>query len=77
MLSKGLARPPTRSLPRPAQVTGDRVKERRATRGLAASARMQGQLRQVRGTRSFCPSALCSIASSSSSPHPNLLALAC
>ncbi|KAL4427907.1 hypothetical protein ABPG75_001996 [Micractinium tetrahymenae] len=30
-----------------AKVTGDRVKERRATRGLAASARMQGQLRQA------------------------------
>ena len=29
------------------QVTGDRVKERRATRGLAAAARMQGQLRQA------------------------------
>jgi hypothetical protein len=30
-----------------AKVTGDRVKERRATRGLAAAARMQGQLRQA------------------------------
>ncbi|EFN58329.1 hypothetical protein CHLNCDRAFT_9763, partial [Chlorella variabilis] len=30
-----------------AKSTGDRVKERRATRGLAACARMQGQLRQA------------------------------
>jgi hypothetical protein len=29
------------------QATGDKVKERRATRGLAACARMQGQLRQA------------------------------
>jgi hypothetical protein len=34
--------------PQPPQATGDKVKERRATRGLAACARMQGQLRQVR-----------------------------
>lgn len=42
-----------------AQATGDKVKERRATRGLAACARMQGQLRQVRAAGAGCSAVFC------------------